>query len=69
MCRTVCAVRVAAVWSEDPTYRPVFLPAVVWMALYESAVCYCMLVFRAHGFGGSVGVLTINPISLNLLAV
>lgn len=69
MCQTACAVRVAAVLSEHPTCRPVFLSAAVWMALNESAVCYCTPVFREHGGGGRVGVLTINPISLNLLAV
>lgn len=70
MRRTACAVRVAAVLSEDHTScRPFFLSAVVWMALNESAVCYCTPVFREHGVGGRVGVLTINPVSLNLLAV
>lgn len=62
--------RVAADLSEDSTCsRLVFLSAVVWMALNESEVRYCTPVFREHAVGGRVGVLTINPISLNLLAV
>lgn len=65
MCRTVCAVRAAALLI---LLTGLFffgfrfsLSAEVRMLLYESAVCSCILALGVHGVGGSVGVLTINP--------